>query len=308
MKLINKLLVLISCIFIFYGFNIVVEAAEVSITTSKDTVKPGESFTVTVSVKNGAGYVSASVSNGSGGFSSTWLEEGSKSFTCKAGNSGNTTINTSGTVADFTTEKDESASRSKVVKIQEQTTTTTKQTTSKTTTSKKTTVKTTSTTTKTDKTNNEENKEEEKQEEQEEKYLLKNLEIEGETISPEFNSENFEYTVNIEDKEQLNIKAEANKEELIVEILGNEKLQYGENVITINLKGQDDKEITSYKINVFKEKSDITLAKEKIQKLEKINKIFKIIIIILIIIIMTIVKIYNVKIKKYKDKINSTDI
>ena len=36
--------------------------AGVSISTSKSTVKPGESFTVTVSVNNAAGKVSASVS------------------------------------------------------------------------------------------------------------------------------------------------------------------------------------------------------------------------------------------------------
>lgn len=303
MKVIKKLLIIISCIFIFYGFNTVVEAAGVSITTSKDTVKPGESFTVTVSVKNGAGYVSASVTNGSGGFSNTWIEEGSKSFTCKAGNSGNITINTSGTVADFTTEKDESASRSKIVKIQEQTTTKKTTTSKKTTTTKKTTTskKNTVTTTETDKTNNEEKKKEE------ENYLLKKLEIEDEKILPEFSSENFEYTVNIKDKEQLDIKVEANKEELIIEILGNENLQYGENIITINLKGQDDKKITTYKINVLKEKSDITLANEKIQKLEEINKIFILIIFILLIIIVTVVIICIVRIKKYKNKINSTN-
>lgn len=299
MKIIKKLLILMSCIFVFFVFNTVVEAAGVSITTSKDKVKPGESFTVTVSVKNGAGYVSASVSNGSGGFSSTWLEEGSKSFTCKAGNSGNVTINTYGTVADFTTETDESASRSKIVKIQEQTTTTKTKTS-------KTSKKTTSTTTKTSNTNNEENKKEE--EKQEINYLLEKLEIEDETILPEFNSENFEYTVNIKDKEKLNIKAEANKEELIVETLGNENLQYGENIITINLKGQDDKEITSYKIKVLKEKSALTLANEKIQKIEKINKILIVIIFILLIVIITIVIIFIVRIKKYKNKIKNINV
>lgn len=303
MKIIKKLLILLSYIFVFFAFNTAVEAAGVSITTSKNTVKPGESFTVTVSVKNGAGYVSASVSNGSGGFSSTWLEDGSKSFTCKAGNSGKITINTSGTVADFTTEKDESASRSKSVKIQEQTTST-KTSTKTSTGSKKTTVKTTPIKQKTDNTDNKKIDEEI----QENKYLLKKLEIEDETILPEFNSENLEYTVNIKDKEQLNIKAEANKEELIVEILGNENLQYGENIITINLKGQDDKEITSYKIKVLKEKSALTLANEKIQKIEKINKILILIIFILLIVIITIVIIFIVRIKKYKNKMNNINV
>lgn len=303
MKIIKRLFILINFIFLLFVFNTAVQAAGVSISTSKSTVKPGESFTVTVSVSNGAGYVSASVSNGSGGFGSTWLENGSKSFTCKAGNSGSVTINTSGTVADFTTEKNESASRSKSVKIQAQTTIT------KNTTSKTTTKKTTSTTNKTSETTKkEESNETEETNKEEEKYLLKSLEIEGEKLSPEFKSDVFEYTVNIKDKEQLNINAKANKEGLIVEIVGNENLQFGENTIIINLKGQDDKEITSYKINVIKEKSELTLANEKIQKLEKLNIIFIEIIFLLIILIITIVIIYSVRIRKCKNKIDGTSI
>ena len=94
---------------------------------------------------------------------------------------------------------------------------------------------------------------------------------------------------------------------MIVEIIGNENLQFGENNIIINLKGQDDKEITSYKINVIKEKSELTLANEKIQKLEKTNKIFILIITVFIILIITIVIIYSVRIRKYKNKIDDTN-
>lgn len=298
MKIIQRVVALIIFIGLFFVFNTAVQAAGVSISTSKSTVKPGESFKVTVSVTNGAGYVSASVSNGSGGFGNTWLENGSKSFTCKAGNSGKVTINTSGTIADFTTEKDESASKSKSVEIKQQTTA-----------NKVTTKKTTPTNNKTKK--EETTKEESKKIEQtiqEEKYLLESLEIEGEKLLPEFKSDVFEYTVNIKDKEQLNINAKANKESLIIEVVGNEKLQLGENTITINLKGQDDKEITSYKIKVIKEKSELTLANEKIQKLEKLNMIFIVIIALLIILIITIIIIYSVKIKKCKNKVDDTRV
>lgn len=290
MKIIKKLIILIIFIGLLFVFNTSVEAAGISIKTSKSTVKPGENFKVTISVSNGAGYVSASVSNGSGGFGSTWLENSSKSFTCKAGSSGTITIKTSGTVADFTTEKDESASRSKSIKIQEKTTT-------KTTTKKSTNQK-------------EEIAEEKKLEENkdennsEENYSLKSLEIEGEKIFPEFNSDVFEYTLNIKDKEHLNINAKANKEDLIVEIIGNENLAFGENTILIRLKGQDDKEMVSYKINVIKEKSELTLANEKIQKLEKINKIFIVIISLLIIFNIIMVVIYS---KERKNKLNDNN-
>lgn len=290
MKIIKKLIILIIFIGLLFVFNTSVEAAGISIKTSKSTVKPGENFKVTISVSNGAGYVSASVSNGSGGFGSTWLENSSKSFTCKAGSSGTITIKTSGTVADFTTEKDESASRSKSIKIQEKTTT-------KTTTKKSTNQK-------------EEIAEEKKLEENkdennsEENYSLKSLEIEGEKIFPEFNSDVFEYTLNIKDKEKLNINAKANKEDLIVEIIGNENLAFGENTILIRLKGQDDKEMVSYKINVIKEKSELTLANEKIQKLEKINKIFIVIISLFIIFNIIMVVIYS---KERKNKLNDNN-
>lgn len=290
MKIIKKLIILIIFIGLLFVFNTSVEAAGISIKTSKSTVKPGENFKVTISVSNGAGYVSASVSNGSGGFGSTWLENSSKSFTCKAGSSGTITIKTSGTVADFTTEKDESASRSKSIKIQEKTTT-------KTTTKKSTNQK-------------EEIAEEKKLEENkdennsEENYSLKSLEIEGEKIFPEFNSDVFEYTLNIKDKEHLNINAKANKEDLIVEIIGNENLAFGENTILIRLKGQDDKEMVSYKINVIKEKSELTLANEKIQKLEKINKIFIVIISLFIIFNIIMVVIYS---KERKNKLNDNN-
>lgn len=298
MKMIKKLLLLVSLIGILFILNTAVEAAGVSIKTSKSTVRPGESFKVTVSVSNGAGYVSASVSNGSGGFGSTWLENGSKSFTCKAGSSGNVTIKTSGTVADFSTEKDESASRSKSVKIQPKTTTTTtKKDNNKTTTAKK------EDTTKA----KEENKKEEKEVEtpteeakQEENYSLKSLEIEGVELLPEFKSDVFEYTIKVEDKDKLDMNAIANSSNIIVNITGNENLQLGENTILITLKGQDDKEVVSYKIKVIKEKSELTVAKEKIQKLETEKRILIGTNIILVVITVGGISTAIIKMKKYK--------
>lgn len=289
MKMIKKLLLLISLIGILFILNTTVEAAGVSIKTSKSTVKPGESFKVTISVSNGAGYVSASVSNGSGGFGSTWLENSSKSFTCKAGNSGNVTIKTSGTVADFSTEKDESASRSKSVKIQAQTTTK-KDTDNKTTTKKE----------ESTKTKEEDKKEEKKEEVQEENYSLKSLEIEGVELVPEFKSDVLQYTVKVADKDKLDINAIANSSNTIVNITGNENLQLGENTISITLKGQDDKEMVSYQINVIKEKSELAVAKEKIQKLEKEKRVLIGTNIILVVLTVGGISTAIIKMKKYK--------
>lgn len=286
MKVIKKVLISVLLIGIIFILNTAVKAANVSITTSKGTVKPGESFKVTVSVSDGAGYVSASVTNGSGGFGSAWLENGSKSFTCKAGSSGSVTIKTSGTVADFSTEKDESASRTKSVKIKEETKKTTKTTTNKTSASN---TKKTKEEDKTEEKVKTQEPQEQQSEEKETKYLLNTLEILDNTISPNFKSEVFEYEVKIKGNniKVLDINAKANNDEAIMNITGNENLQLGENIITIELKGQDDKEITTYKIKVIKDKSDLDLANEEIDKLNSKNR--KLLIAVIIFFVTTII-------------------
>lgn len=79
---------------------------------------------------------------------------------------------------------------------------------------------------------------------------LTTLEIEGIDISPEFNSEVYEYTANIQDIESLNINAIANDENAKIEITGNENLIEGENIIYIVLT-LDEKTVT-YKITANK--------------------------------------------------------
>lgn len=265
--------------------------AGVSISTSKSTVKPGESFTVTVSVNNAAGKVSASVSNGSGGFSSVWLENGSKSFTCKAGNSGNVEIKTSGTVADFSTEKDESASRTKTVKIQNQEKAKT--------TSTKSTKKTTEATKKT-----EEKKEETEENNEEEKtYSLAELKIDNAELKPDFQKDVLEYELNVEDQKELNVIAKATDDNTIVEVTGNDNLKIGDNYITITLKGQDDKEIVTYKVKVNNQKSKLTLANEQILELQQQNTKLKILCFSLAIVVILVSAILIIKIVvKHKNK------
>ena len=181
-----------------------------------------------------------------------WLENGSKSFTCKAGNSGNVEIKTSGTVADFSTEKDESASRTKTVKIQNQEKAKT--------TSTKSTKKTTEATKKT-----EEKKEETEENNEEEKtYSLAELKIDNAELKPDFQKDILEYELNVEDQKELNVIAKATDDNTIVEVTGNDNLKIGDNYITITLKGQDDKEIVTYKVKVNNQKSKLTLANEQI--------------------------------------------
>lgn len=119
----------IFAVFLFIGLSTRSKAASINISTSKSSVSPGESFTVTVSVNNGAGKVVSTVSNGSGGMTD-FLDNNSYSFTCTAGNSGTVSISASGTIADYTTEQDEERAASATVSIVTQTTDNTGDTTS----------------------------------------------------------------------------------------------------------------------------------------------------------------------------------
>lgn len=82
---------------------------------------------------------------------------------------------------------------------------------------------------------------------------LKTLKIEGTDIHKTFKLDTFEYDIDIEeDLEKLEIEAIANDEKATVEILGNEELQEGENLITIIVKSEDGKETVTYQITVNK--------------------------------------------------------
>lgn len=306
-KMLKMLFIVANTIIFTILLSNVVKAANLTISTSKASVAPGESFTVTVSLNGGAGPVSASTSNATGS-KSEWLDNGSYSFTCKAGNSGAVTINASGTVGDYATEKDVTVNASKTVNIiQNNTSTTTNKTVSnkKTNTNKTTTSKTSTKKATTSKTTTVIKKEPVKDKE-ETRYLLKKLKIVDLNITPEFNSEIYEYEVKVigNSIDKLKIEAESNKSDTILNIKGNENLQVGKNTIIIELKGQDDKQTTIYKINVIKEKSDLDIANEQIEKLVKGNKLLFVVLIgcILINIVLIVILVVN-KVKSKKKEV-----
>lgn len=78
--------------------------------------------------------------------------------------------------------------------------------------------------------------------------LIKNI-----NLSPKFNSKTYEYTVGLtEDLSSLEIDAKANDSSAIVEIIGNENLQEGENIITILVSNAETGENATYQIIVNK--------------------------------------------------------
>lgn len=276
----------------FFVLTSKVNAANLSI-SSKASVKPGETFTVTVSLNGGAGPISASTTNGTGA-KKEWLDNNSFSFSCKAGASGNVTISASGSVGDYATEKDVNVSSTKVVKIVEEKKNTTSN--QSTTTNKTTTKKKTSTVKKsTEKQTTKENVEKE-----EIKYLLQELQIDGVKLEPSFDSNKLEYTVQLEglDNNKLDIKAKANTTEAIINIVGNENLQLGENIIEIELKGQDDKQVTKYTIKAIKEKSKLDIANESMEQLEKEKNLYIKIIMVESLVVLVALMIFILKKKK----------
>ena len=71
---------------------------------------------------------------------------------------------------------------------------------------------------------------------------LSELTIEGYTLSPNFSSDVYEYTLNIADPSvtSLNINANSDIEDATIEIVGNDALVLGENIITILVKAEGE--------------------------------------------------------------------
>jgi len=130
-----------------------------------------------------------------------------------------------------------------------------------------------------------------------EQFGLSTLLIQGITLNPSFKVGTYEYKVELnEDLSSLDIQAKANEKNATVEIIGNENLQQGENIITVLVKNNETQEVITYQIIVNKN----LVAEEIIQtswlkpstwgKEEKI-KIAIIIVLIILIIIAIILKI-----------------
>lgn len=84
------------------------------------------------------------------------------------------------------------------------------------------------------------------------KIQLKELSIEGYTLSPDFKGDVYSYTLTINDVnvKELTINAKTDNEDAKIEILGNKDLKLGENIVTILVKSEDEEEVTTYQIVV----------------------------------------------------------
>lgn len=225
------------------------DAASLSVKASKSSVSPGESFTVTVTLSDAAGPVSATVSGGSGSLAKEWLENSSKSFTCTAGSSGTVTITASGTVGDFATGNDVTVRNSTSVTIvvptpQPEPTPDPKPSnnTSNNNSSGNSSNNNTSTTVKKSDNSN-----------------LSSIQIAEGVISPEFSKTVKEYIVNVPyEVTKLSIAATPEHSKGTVTINGNDELKVGENLIEIIVTAEDSS-TDKYTIKAIRAKQELSL-------------------------------------------------
>lgn len=250
-KIIFELAIIIG---ILFAMTIKSNAASLSISTSKSSVSPGESFTVTVSVNGGAGYVSATASNGSGSMGSTFLDNASKSFTCTAGSSGSVTIYASGVIADYSTENDEQKSTSKTVSIVQPNKNTGGNSNGSSSNG--------GNTTKKPNTNNSTKPTETKEEKKSTDSTLSSLSIAEGAITPEFSKDVKEYAITVPNEvTKLNITATPTDSKATVSVTEYEELKEGENTITISITAEDGTTKTDYVIKATRQKKELALEK-----------------------------------------------
>ena len=258
-KKIFKSILLLGVIIITSLLLTTVSNATLTISTSKSTVSPGESFNVTVSVgSNEAGAINLSASNGT--LSQTYVDlmsQSSLTISCVAGSSGTITISGSGLVANYASETEGTQKASKSVIIKQPTPTTP---TTPTEPSKPTTKPSTNTTTKPAETKKSDNSN------------LSILQIAEGVITPEFNKKVKEYSINVPNEiTKLSIVATPEHSKATVKITGNEELQVGENNVEIVVTAEDGSTDT-YKIIVTRALPELNLQTLSIYYIDENNQ------------------------------------
>lgn len=218
--------------------------ASLTITPSKSTVSPGETFTVTVSVSSDeAGAVTISASNGS--LNQTYIDlmsQASIQISCTAGSSGTISFSASGKVANYSTETEGTQYASASVAIQEPVTPPTNNNTTSSNTNNS------SSNSSNSNSSSSSNKQPTTTEKKSNNSKLSSLEIAEGVISPEFSNTITDYTISIPNTvTKLSISAVADSSRATVKITGNEELQIGDNNIEIIVTAEDGSK-TTYKI------------------------------------------------------------
>ena len=137
---------------------------------------------------------------------------------------------------------------------------------------------------------------------------LASLNINDLELSPKFDTIVYEYTVKyIGEEEKLNITATATDPYYSIDIVGNDKLVEGENIVNILVSDPDGNNIAVYQITVNKSLVDEeAIAREEAEKTRNIFIMGGIILVIVVILIVSII-IKKRKNKKSEDLKNNYD-
>lgn len=230
---------IIAVIILLFVITVKSMAADLNISSSKNSIANGESASITISSVY-TGKVNISVSGGTANSSTVWVE-GSASITVTA-NSDN------GFKVTVTPDGDMSDSSGNLKSISSNSISIAGKTSSKSETTNK-------NTTPNQNTKPENPAEPTFKSANESDKALKTLEITPEGLDPEFDPETTTYTLTVgPDVEKLDIKAAPNDENAKVEITGNDALQPGDNVVKITVTAQDET-TRIYNINVKKQET-----------------------------------------------------
>lgn len=124
---------------------------------------------------------------------------------------------------------------------------------------------------------------------------LAELKINNLTLSPAFQTNVYEYTVKyIGEDTKLNIETKPTDEDYTVEVIGNENLQEGENIITVLVSDKNGDNIATYQVTVRKSLVDEeAIAREEAEAKEKQQKMIigiVVAVVILLIIVFMIIR------------------
>ena len=142
---------------------------------------------------------------------------------------------------------------------------------------------------------------------------LSNLEIEGVNLEPSFESSTYKYEISIKgEQSNIDIKASTNNTSDKVEIIGNENLQNGQNIITILVTNSKSDEVATYQIYVNKNVIDSNTVDNEFGKTVKELKIklwvFRALVVIVVLgIIMLLIIKHKKNKKEYDEEDDNTD-
>lgn len=101
---------------------------------------------------------------------------------------------------------------------------------------------------------------------------LASLKINDLKLSPEFKTNVYQYEVKyIGEDDRLEIEAQPTEDEYVIEVMGNENLQEGENFITILVSEEDGANVATYQITVNKTLIDEEAIAKETEKREKLQ-------------------------------------